>query len=290
MTTTGAEADTWYWCLRHKRGGIGLGELVPPEDRMGPYESRGGGRQLEGQGRRPQREVGGGGQGVGGRLSQGRVFRRGVGSTLVRRVTSSLPSAVRPPRKDDGRGHASEQVERGGAAAGGASGSGGGGADGCGVRPHHPLPPAGADTYANNFFPSHWGPNQYFTVPPENPYYRSIILIDNTGDPSLSVHIQTMAQIVNSLHIGYNANYPVILYYKDLWLAADQPCAVGPTQFSVICKDQTLGGSRVGHRARDGRHLERRPATTSSTPSGDSGRASSIPCPRATSSPWRCRS
>jgi len=106
-----------------------------------------------------------------------------------------------------------------------------------------PATPAGADTYANNFFPSHWGPNQYFTVPPENPYYRSIILIDNTGDPSLSVHIQTMAQIVNSLHIGYNANYPVILYYKDLWLAAGQPCAVGPTQFAVICKDQTLGGS-----------------------------------------------
>ena len=106
-----------------------------------------------------------------------------------------------------------------------------------------PSTPAGADTYANNFFPSHWGPNPYFNVPPENPAYRAVILIDNTGDPSLSVHIKTMADIVNSLHLGYNANYPVVLYYKDFWLAPNQPCAVGPSQWAVICKDQSLGGS-----------------------------------------------
>jgi len=106
-----------------------------------------------------------------------------------------------------------------------------------------PSTPAGADTYANNFFPSHWGPNPYFNLPPEHLAYRSVYLIDNTGDPSLSVHIKTMADIVNSLHLGYNANYPVIFYYKDFHLAAGQPCAVGATQFAVICKDETLGGS-----------------------------------------------
>lgn len=38
MTTTDAESDTWYWCLRHQRVESGTGNC-PPEDRMGPYES-----------------------------------------------------------------------------------------------------------------------------------------------------------------------------------------------------------------------------------------------------------
>ena len=40
MATTGAEADTWYWCLRHKGVESGSESSCPPEDRMGPYESR----------------------------------------------------------------------------------------------------------------------------------------------------------------------------------------------------------------------------------------------------------
>ena len=103
--------------------------------------------------------------------------------------------------------------------------------------------PARADTFGTNFFPGHWGPNQHLTVPPENPYYRSVAVIDNTGDPSLSQHIQTFAQIMNALHNGYNTNYPVILYYQNILFAAGQPCALGPPQFLVLCKDETLGGS-----------------------------------------------
>ncbi len=103
--------------------------------------------------------------------------------------------------------------------------------------------PARADTFATNFFPSHWGPNIHLTVPTSSPYYRSVAVIDNTGDPSLSQHIQTMSQIMNALHNGYNTNYPVILYYQNIHFAQGQPCALGPPQFLVLCKDETLGGS-----------------------------------------------
>lgn len=103
--------------------------------------------------------------------------------------------------------------------------------------------PARADTFANNFFPAHWGPNQHVAVPPANPYYRSVAVIDNTGDPSLSQHLQTFAQIINALHNGYNTNYPVVLYYQNVFFAPGQPCALGPPQFLILCKDETLGGS-----------------------------------------------
>lgn len=103
--------------------------------------------------------------------------------------------------------------------------------------------PARADTFATNFFPTHWGPNQHLTVPVENPYYRSVALIDNTGDPSLSQHIQVFAQIINHLHNTYNSAYPVILYYQNIHFQQGQPCALGPPQFAVLCKDETLGGS-----------------------------------------------
>ena len=38
-------AGSWYWCLRHGRaeggeGPQGVEAACPPEDRMGPYESR----------------------------------------------------------------------------------------------------------------------------------------------------------------------------------------------------------------------------------------------------------
>jgi hypothetical protein len=103
--------------------------------------------------------------------------------------------------------------------------------------------PARADTFATNFFPAHWGPNQHLTVATNHPYYKSVAVIDNTGDPSLSQHIQTFAQIINALHNGYNTNYPVILYYQNIAFAPGQPCALGPPQFLVLCKDETLGGT-----------------------------------------------
>jgi hypothetical protein len=40
MTTTDAESDTWYWCLRHSRVERAADSNCPPEDRMGPYESK----------------------------------------------------------------------------------------------------------------------------------------------------------------------------------------------------------------------------------------------------------
>jgi len=102
--------------------------------------------------------------------------------------------------------------------------------------------PAPVNTFSAGFFPAHWGPNPHITVPSSSPYYRSVALIDNTGDPSLSQHIQVFAQIVNALHNGYNANYPVFLYYQNINLAPGQPCAPGPPQYLVVCKDETLGG------------------------------------------------
>lgn len=104
--------------------------------------------------------------------------------------------------------------------------------------------PARADTYGTAFFPAHWGPNPYVgTLPPENPYYRSIYLVDNTNDPSLTQHIGTMAQIMNYLHINYNANFPVVLYYNNFHFAPGDPCAKGPAQVLVVCKDESLGGT-----------------------------------------------
>ncbi len=103
--------------------------------------------------------------------------------------------------------------------------------------------PALADTYSDNFFPAHWVPYPHISVPPEHPYYRAVVLIDNTGDPSLSQQIQTFAQIINSLHNGYNSRYPVILYYQNIHMAPGQPCALGPAGWLIVCKDQTLGGS-----------------------------------------------
>jgi hypothetical protein len=105
--------------------------------------------------------------------------------------------------------------------------------------------PARADTFGTNFFPAHWGPNQHLTVPTNSPYYRSVAVIDNTGDPSLSQHIQTFAQIMNALHNGYNSTYPVVLYYQNIFFSPGQPCALGPPQFVVLCKDETLGGGGV---------------------------------------------
>ena len=102
--------------------------------------------------------------------------------------------------------------------------------------------PARADTFGTAFFPAHWGPNPHLTVPSASPFYRSIALIDNTGDPSLSQHIQLFAQIMNALHNGYNANYPVFLYYPNIFFSPGNPCALGPQQYLVVCKDESLGG------------------------------------------------
>jgi hypothetical protein len=103
--------------------------------------------------------------------------------------------------------------------------------------------PARADTFDNTFYPAHWGPSQYFTsVAPSSPYYRSVFVIDNTGDPSLSQHIQLLVQVLNNVHNTYNTNYPVLLYYKDIYFAAGQPCAPGAAQFIIVCKDEALGG------------------------------------------------
>jgi len=45
--------------------------------------------------------------------------------------------------------------------------------------------PAPVNTFSDGLFPAHWGPNPHITVPSSSPYYRSVALIDNTGDPSL---------------------------------------------------------------------------------------------------------
>ena len=102
--------------------------------------------------------------------------------------------------------------------------------------------PARADTFDNTFFPHHWGPNPYVTLPPANLFYRSVYVIDNTGDPALSRHIQRFTEIINYVHVVYNPNYPVLLYYKDFHLAPGNPCADGPAQFLVVCKDETPAG------------------------------------------------
>jgi hypothetical protein len=103
--------------------------------------------------------------------------------------------------------------------------------------------PARADTFANNFFPAHWGPMPYLTVPPGNVFYRSVGLIDNTGDPSLSAQIQSFVNAVNYVQAVYNPNYPVLLYFKDAFFTPGSPCALAPAQYLVICKDETLGGT-----------------------------------------------
>jgi hypothetical protein len=103
--------------------------------------------------------------------------------------------------------------------------------------------PARADTFAGNFFPSHWGPYPHISVPPSSPFYRAVVLIDNTGDAALNAHIQLFSQIINNLHNGYNSNYPVILYYKDIVFVPGQPCALGAPGWLIACKDETLGGT-----------------------------------------------
>ncbi len=107
--------------------------------------------------------------------------------------------------------------------------------------------PARADTFGTDFFPAHWGPNPYVgAVPPQNLNYRAVYLIDNTNDPSLSQHIQTMANIINYLHVVYNPNFPVIAVFKDYHFAVGDPCALGPAQFLVVCKAETIEGVAAG--------------------------------------------
>ena len=100
-----------------------------------------------------------------------------------------------------------------------------------------------ADSFQNVYFPAHWGPNPHLSVPPQTYFYRSIGLLDNTGDPALSQQIQTFVQIVNYLRTNYNPNYPVVLYYKDLFVAPGDPCRQGPPQYVVVCRDESLGGT-----------------------------------------------
>jgi hypothetical protein len=103
--------------------------------------------------------------------------------------------------------------------------------------------PARADTFDDTFFPAHWGPNPYLSVPAANPYYRSVAVIDNTGDPSLSQWIQVFSQVMNQLHNGYNGHYPVMLYHQNVFFAPGNPCAPGPAQFLVLCKSEALDPS-----------------------------------------------
>jgi len=79
-------------------------------------------------------------------------------------------------------------------------------------------------------------------VPPQDLTYRAVYLIDNTNDPSLSQHIQVMAHIINYLHVHLNPNYPVIAVFKDVHMAPGNPCALGPAQFLIVCKDEAFGG------------------------------------------------
>ncbi len=103
--------------------------------------------------------------------------------------------------------------------------------------------PARADAFSNDFFPAHWVPYPHITVSPDHPFYRAVVVIDNTGDASLSQQIQTFALIINHLHNAYNPHYPVLLYYKDIPMAPGQPCALGPAGWLIVCKDETLGGA-----------------------------------------------
>ena len=99
---------------------------------------------------------------------------------------------------------------------------------------------AGADVFDSTFFPAHFGPNPYLTVPTTSPYYRSVAVIDNTNDPSLSQWIQVLSRVMNDLHNGYNGNYPVMLYYQNILFAPGDACAPGPPQFLVLCKSEAL--------------------------------------------------
>jgi len=94
--------------------------------------------------------------------------------------------------------------------------------------------------------PAHWGPNPYVTGPSTSPYYRSIAVIDNTGDPSLSQWIQAYSNVINNLHNNYNAQYPVVLYYQNINFAPGNPCAPGPAQYIVLCKNTTLNSAAGG--------------------------------------------
>ncbi|MEA2827343.1 MAG: hypothetical protein QOG43_1782 [Actinomycetota bacterium] len=100
--------------------------------------------------------------------------------------------------------------------------------------------PARADVFDSTFFPSHFGPNPYLSVAPANPYYRSVAVIDNTNDPSLSQWIQVFSRVMNDLHNGYNGNYPVMLYYQNILFAPGDTCSPGPSQFVVLCKSEAL--------------------------------------------------
>ncbi len=106
--------------------------------------------------------------------------------------------------------------------------------------------PARADTFENTFFPHHWGPNPYVAVPADSVVYRSIYLLDNTGVPTLNSQIQYFANVINYLHVVYNANYPVIFVFKNIYFAPGQPCAPGASQYLIVCKDEFLGGAAPG--------------------------------------------
>lgn len=102
--------------------------------------------------------------------------------------------------------------------------------------------PARADVFGTTFFPSHWGPNPWVSVPPTNPWYRWVAVIDNTGDPEFSAQIQTFVQIINHLHNNYNVHFPVFTYHTNTIYGGD-PCGLGPAHFLIVCKEEALGGS-----------------------------------------------
>ena len=106
--------------------------------------------------------------------------------------------------------------------------------------------PARADVHDNVFFPHHFGPNPWVSVPADSVVYRSVYLLDNTADPVLNDQIQYFAHVMNYLHVVYNQNYPVIFVFRNIHFAPGQPCARGAAQYVIVCKDEALGGQPAG--------------------------------------------
>lgn len=100
-----------------------------------------------------------------------------------------------------------------------------------------PSPPASAALDPNCWY-CHWGPNPYLNVPVSDPYYRSVALIDNTGNPAISAWIQLWANQMNDIHNTYNSRWPVFLYYQNIIFGGSDPqpaCNLGPAQYIVVC-------------------------------------------------------
>ena len=75
----------------------------------------------------------------------------------------------------------------------------------------------------------------------------------------------------------------MFLYYQNVVFGGN-PCGLGPQQFLVVCKDETLGGRlRLAPAPPPSSRPRPRP-TTSSTGSSATSRASSTPGARTTSS------